>query len=299
MISLILTRAIKQIRFRIPNFWTALWRSQAVIDGKLTWHPNARIVRRSMCSSSPPSEKQRRCSAGLALLMCGLTSGCLFFHGQRYHDFVTRVPLPQEDVLILGFMGGRESWNNANRGVRKLALKLRSMEIPGVHVETVENKKRDLAIQLIRNAFDRDQNGLLEWRERQAIRLILYGQSFGGAAVIKLAGQLDKMSIPVMLTVQIDSVGIGDEVVPSNVRRAANLFQSNGLFVRGESRIRPADPGKTEILGNLEFDYSDKEIDLSSVSWLKRIFRTAHTKMDFDPEVWGKVEELILNELHL
>ena len=29
------------------------------------------------------------------------------------------------------------------------------MEIPGVHVETVENKKRDLAIQLIRNAFDR------------------------------------------------------------------------------------------------------------------------------------------------
>ena len=102
-----------------------------------------------------------------------------------------------------------------------------------------------------------------------------------------------------MMTVQIDSVGIGDEVVPSNVRRAANLFQSNGLFVRGESRIRPADPGRTEILGNLEFDYADKEIDLSSVSWLKRIFRTAHTKMDFDPEVWEKVEELILNELDL
>jgi hypothetical protein len=39
-------------------------------------------------------------------------------------------------VLIIGFMGGREAWDNHQRGVRKLALKLRSMNLPGVHVET-------------------------------------------------------------------------------------------------------------------------------------------------------------------
>ena len=125
--------------------------------------------------------------------------------------------------------------------------------------------------------------------------MILYGQSFGGAAVVKLAKQLKKMDVPVLLTVQVDSVGWGDAVIPSNVRRAANLFQPNGLIIRGEPKIRAQDPQKTAILGNFRFDYRNKKIDLSEVSWFKKIFRTAHTKMDHDPEVWAKVEELILS----
>lgn len=231
------------------------------------------------------------------LLALTLNADCLFFHGQRYHHFSTRTPLPQGHFLVLGFMGGREPWDNEKRGVRKLALRLRSLDLSQVSVETVENKKRELALELIRCAFDRDQNGTLDAQEKDEARLILYGQSFGGAAVVKLARQLESMKFPVLLTVQVDSVGIGDEVIPSNVGRAANLFQSNGLFIRGEARIRPEDPEKTEILGNFEFDYGQKAIDLSEVSWFKRLFRTAHTKMDLDPEVWEKVEELILREI--
>lgn len=34
---------------------------------------------------------------------------------------------------------------------------------------------------------------------------------------------------------------------------------------------------------------------LSQVSWLKKAFRSAHTKMDFDPEVWSRVEGMIVN----
>lgn len=229
------------------------------------------------------------------VMLLGIQMGCLFFHGQRYYHFITKTPLPQKNFLILGFMGGREPWDNEKRGVRKLALKLRSMNLPGVHVETVENKKRQLAIELIRNAFDRNQDDKLDEEERSAARLILYGQSFGGAAVIKLARQLQKRDVPVVLTIQIDSVGIGDEVVPSNVSLAANLFQRNGLIIRGESQIRSEDPQKTQIIGNFEFDYRNKDIDLSQVSWFKKIFRTAHTKMDFDPDVWLKVEEIILS----
>jgi hypothetical protein len=94
--------------------------------------------------------------------------------------------------------------------------------------------------------------------------------------------------------VQVDSVGRGDKVIPSNVRRAANLFQRDGLIIKGEREIRAEDPARTTIVGNFKFDYGGKEVDLSEVSWLKRLFQAAHTKMDHDPEVWALVERLIL-----
>lgn len=231
------------------------------------------------------------CALGLLLSLDGVV------RAQRYSDFNTRTPLNESDVLIIGFMGGRESWNNRKRGVRKLALKLRAMNLPGVHVETVENKKRKLAVELIRNAFDRDRDGHLDERERTSVRLIVYGQSFGAAAVVKLARQLKKIEVPILLTVQVDSVGRGDKVIPSNVGRAANLFQRDGFIIKGERDIQPEDPAKTTIVGNYKFDYEGKKIDLSEVSWLKRLFQAAHTKMDHDPEVWALVEKLILEAI--
>jgi hypothetical protein len=231
-----------------------------------------------------------------ALCLVLLTSN-IIVHGQQYHDFITKTPLKEGHLLIIGFMGGRESWDNPKRGVRKLALKLRAMHLPAVHVETVENRKRRLAIELIRNAFDRNMDGRLDEQERASVRLILYGQSFGGAAVVKLARQLQQMEVPILLTVQVDSVGRGDKMIPPNVARAANLFQRNGLIIKGEREIQPQDPSKTTIIGNFEFDYKQKKIDLSEVSWLKRLFRAAHTKMDHDPEVWALVEKIILDAI--
>jgi hypothetical protein len=234
-----------------------------------------------------------------AVLCLVLSSGGIV-HGQRYQDFTTPTPLKDGDFLIVGFMGGRESWDNRKRGVRKLALKLRAANLPGVHVETVENKKRRRALELIRNAFDRDRDGRLDGRERTSARVIVYGQSFGGAAVVKLARQLKEMRVPVLLTVQVDSVGRGDKVIPSNVGRAANLFQRDGLIIKGERAIRPEDPRKTTIVGNFKFDYDGKKkIDLSEVSWLKRLFQAAHTKMDHDLEVWALVERIILDVISM
>ena len=227
----------------------------------------------------------------LLLVSC---NACLW-RGQRYHHFTTPTPLQKNEILILGFMGGREPWDNNQRSVRQLALRLRSMNIPDIQVETVENKKRSLAIELIRNAFDSNRDGRLDERERASIRLILYGQSFGGAAVVKLARQLQRMGVPVFLTVQVDSVGRNDGTIPSNVVCAANLFQSNGWFIRGEPEIRAEDPTKTTIIGNFKFDYTHKKIDISRVSWAKKAFRVAHTRMEYDPDVWKKVEELIMD----
>ena len=240
---------------------------------------------------------KQRIGSLLFIFLIFSQSSCVFFHGQRYYHFTTRTPLQNKAILIIGFLGGREPWDNDKRPVRKLALKLRSLNLPEVYVETVENKKRDLALQLIENAFDRNRDGQFDEQERASARLILYGQSFGGAAVVKLAQQLKQLGIPILLTVQVDSVGRGDQLIPANVKRAANLYQRNGLIIKGEKEIRAEAPDQTLILANTQFDYHNKNIDISEVSWTKKIFRVAHTKMEYDPEVWTKVEELILNEI--
>ena len=236
----------------------------------------------------------------LALLATGLlwsVSSCAFRRGQRYSDFITETPLRPNEYLVVGFLGGREPWDNEKRSVRQLALKLRSMRLDGVHVETAENQKRALVLQLIRNALDRNGDGQLDAAERRSARIILYGQSFGGAAVVKLARELERLEVPVLLTVQVDSVGRCDGLIPPNVACAVNFYQDEGFFIRGEKPIRAEDPARTVILGNFDYDYKDKPIDLSQVSWLKKIFRTAHTKMDFDPEVWARVEGIILHAI--
>jgi hypothetical protein len=227
----------------------------------------------------------------LVAVLCG--AGCLR-RAMRYSDFITSTPIAPTDTLIIGFLGGRQPYDNDKEGTRRLALKLRGMELPGVHVETAENSRRELALELVERAFDRNRDGELDEAERQAARIIIYGQSFGGAAVVKLARELHERDIPVLLTVQMDSVGRGDELIPPNVRQAANLHQQDGLVIRGEKEIRAQDPERTEILGNFQFSYKDKKVDMSGVAWHKRAFRNAHAKMDKDPEVWAKVEELIL-----
>ena len=227
------------------------------------------------------------------LLLALLPSSCLFVRGQRYQHFTTPTPIAVDGFLVVGFLGGRDSWDNTEVGVGRLALRLRDSGIGRLHVETVENKKRDLAVELVRNSFDRNTDGHIDSLERASIGLIVYGQSFGGAAVVKFARQMEELDVPILLTVQVDSVGIGDGVIPPNVRSAANLFQRDGWIIRGELEIRAKDPTRTRILGNFRFSYKTRQVDLTGMSWFKKIGRVAHTKMDRDPEVWDQVEQLI------
>jgi hypothetical protein len=233
------------------------------------------------------------------LIVVAFQTGCASIRGQQYHHFSTPTPLEDNQTLILGFLGGRENWDDASRGVRQLAKKIDAMNVSEVHIETLENRKPDLALELIFNSFDRNQDGFLDERERITVRLIMYGHSLGGAAVVKLSHELKDMGIPILLTVQIDSVGFlyDDHVIPSNVKRAANLYQLDGWLLVGEDEIVPQDPDKTKIIANLKFDYKDKEVDMSGVPWERRLLSVPHSKMDADPEVWSTVEQLILSEI--
>jgi hypothetical protein len=178
-------------------------------------------------------------------------------------------------------------------------MKVESMNLPDVHIETLENRKRGLAMKLIHNSFDTNRDGYLDERERSSARLIMFGHSLGGAAVVKLSHSLRDVGIPVLLTVQVDSVGFtyDDHVIPSNVKRAANLYQLDGWLLVGEDEIVPEDAEKTKIIANLRFDYKDKEVDMSAVPWERRLLSVPHSKMDADPEVWSMVEQLILSEI--
>jgi hypothetical protein len=258
----------------------------------------------SACLSPPRKEHGMRpktvfliISSMLLLSAVLLAGGCAITRPQGYRSFVTQTPAPANFYLVIGFMGGVEAWDADKHTVRKLALKLRSLNLPNVYVETVENRQEKLALQLIQNALDRNRDGKLDEEERASARVILYGHSLGGGSVVKLASELKEIGVPVLLTIQVDSVGRKDRVIPSNVARAINFYQHNGPFIRGRSEIIAEDAQKTTILGNYKYDYKNKKVDDSELFWLARILEGAHAKLEFDPDVWAKVGQLIVHEI--
>lgn len=200
--------------------------------------------------------------ASIALV---LASGC--GGGIQIVDVEIPRPVPESSCLVIGFLGGRDAWDDSSKGVRRLAVKLRSEDLLA---ETFENRRRSVALEVVRDALDRNGDGAIDAQEAggtvqngqngqngQNVRLVVYGQSFGGAAVVKFAHELNELGVPIELTVQIDSVGRDDALIPPNVRSAANLYQTDGWFLDGEHPIRAEDPEATRILGNWRFDYSE------------------------------------------
>lgn len=76
--------------------------------------------------------------------------------------------------------------------------------------------------------------------------LVLVGHSFGGQAVVNVARNLQSHGIIVDLTVQIDSVGSDDDLLPENVRTGYNYYQQGDL-INGETNVNAADPERTTI----------------------------------------------------
>lgn len=80
--------------------------------------------------------------------------------------------------------------------------------------------------------------------------LVLIGHSFGADSAVELATDfLLPSGIEVDLTVQFDSVGIGDDVLPVNVLHGVNYYQnSTGLFEpEGETNVTAANPNLTTV----------------------------------------------------
>ncbi len=223
--------------------------------------------------------------AVLLALGCGSTS---------LSDLPAPRPLPARSCLVIGFLGGNDRRDDDTKGVRRLALRLRSER--GVFAETFANRQLGLALRFLEEALDADRDGAVEPAETERVRLVVYGQSLGGWATVVFTWLLHARAIPIHLSIQIDSVGAADDAIPPNVRYAANLYQDEGAVIAGQHPIRPVDPVRTRIVGEWEFDYDrppGSRIEVDDLPWHKTFLRVDHARMDRDPRVWRTVERLV------
>ncbi len=203
-------------------------------------------------------------------------------------------------AIVFGFVGGFVRHNDIVHSVVQLAARLHQEFPSNTIVEVFENRNGENAYRRIRTLLDTNRDGTLSVEEKRAARIIFYGHSWGASECIFLAHRLGTEGIPVLLTVQVDSVaklGQNDEVIPANVAQAVNFYQADGLL-HGDPTIRAADPARTRILGNFRFSYAAKPYNCIAYPWYARIFMKAHTQIECDPKVWGQVESLIRSALH-
>src|SRR5579863_2973401 len=211
---------------------------------------------------------------------------------------VTSQPATAPAYILIGFAGGFVRHDNLHHGPVQLADRMRRDFPTGASIQVFENRRRKTAYATILRLLDRNHDGVLSDQEKSQARIILFGHSWGASAVVMLARELNRAGIPVLLTVQVDSVHKPwqqDELIPANVAAAANFYQPHGL-VHGRPMIAAADPAKTEILGNYRFDYRKDPVKCDSATWFDRL-TPSHAQSQCDPRLWRQVENLVRQRL--
>jgi pimeloyl-ACP methyl ester carboxylesterase len=201
--------------------------------------------------------------------------------------------------IVIGFVGGFVRHDNPHHGSVRLAEQIRRTVPKDTYVRVFENRRRKRAYDAIVRLLDANHDGVLSSEEKARARIILFGHSWGASAAVLLARDLRREGVPVLLTVQVDSVAKvwqDDSVIPDNVAKAVNFYQPHGI-VHGRARITAADPAKTEILGNYRMDYQKDPIECPEASWMDRVFTPGHMQSDCDPHVWSQIENLVRQRL--
>ncbi len=207
---------------------------------------------------------------------------------------VSRTPA-NPSCIVVGFVGGFVRHNDPHHGPVQLAERIQRSVPKDTYVQVFENRHRKTAYATIVRLLDTNHNGVLSDDEKAQARIILFGHSWGASAVVMLSRELDRAHIPVLLTVQVDSVAKPwqkDGVVPDNVAAAVNFYQPHGL-IHGRSEITAANPAKTDILGNYRFDYRKQPVKCEETTWFGRTFTPSHMQSECDIHLWTRVEDLM------
>jgi|SRR5580704_1951267 hypothetical protein len=203
-------------------------------------------------------------------------------------------------AIVIGFVGGFVNPDDPVHSGVELAARLRKEYPVGLYVQVFDNRHTENAYKKILELLSVGHTAELTDEQKKNARIILYGHSWGASAAIQLARRLGLNHIPVLLTVQVDSVAKfheDDAVIPSNVAQAANFYQPDG-HPHGRAEIRAADPSRTHIIGNFRFDYKTQPVNCDSkYPWWDRYLSKPHTEIECDPQVWGRVESLIRADL--
>jgi hypothetical protein len=241
-----------------------------------------------------------RCTPALPRVLCVFLSVAVAYaEANSPTPIITTQTSTDPPAMVIGFVGGFVKHDNAVHSTVQVIRHLRKQYAAGTYVEAFENRHRDKAYQEIRRRLDRNKDGSISTEEKQNARIIIFGHSWGASETVTLARKLEQDGIPVLLTIQVDSVskiGQNDSVIPANVGQAVNFYQPDGI-VHGERAIRAADPARTEIVGNFRFDYKANPISCEGYPWFDRVLVKAHTEIECDPKVWNQVESLIYSKL--
>jgi hypothetical protein len=212
---------------------------------------------------------------------------------------VSAEALPSPGMIVIGFVGGFVRHNDSVHQEVQVAARLRKEYPAEMQAKIFENHQGRQAYQAVLQFLDADESGAVSDDEKRAARIVLYGHSWGGSEAVTLARTLEKDGIPVLLTIQVDSVskfGENDGLIPANVAQAVNFFQRDG-FLRGRPRIFAADHLRTQILGNYQLDYRTKPVKCDNFPWYAQLFMKPHIEIESDPRVWSQVESLIRSKL--
>ena len=203
-------------------------------------------------------------------------------------------------LIVIGFMGGRVKGGNLVHKEALLAKELQEGYPQRVHAEVFANHDSQSALNFVLRLLDEKRDGRLSAYEKSAARIVIYGHSWGASETVAFARRLNTLAIPVLLTIQVDSVRKpkeNDEDIPPNVAKAINFYQKDGLL-HGRSLIEAMDPKRTTILGNYESSYKSSPISCARYPWFARTFMKPHIEIENDPSVWGKIAALIRAEVY-
>jgi len=203
------------------------------------------------------------------------------------------------NAIVIGFVGGFVRHDDLRHPEVQFAALLRERYLSVVHAEVFSNHDGKKALRRVLQLLDANRDGVLTADEKKQASIIIYGHSWGGSQAVTLARQLGQQGVPVLLTIQVDSVhkpGHDDAVIPPNVRNAINFYQTKGL-IHGRSSIRAADRSRTNIVGNFQMTYQDRRINCDNYPWIARHLNKPHHEIENDPLVWKQIASMIDSEL--
>jgi hypothetical protein len=210
-----------------------------------------------------------------------------------------RIDSSTPKTIIIGFVGGFVKRDDPRHPEVQFAAYLRDRYASGIHVEVFSNHAGREALRQVEQLLDTDHDGDLSAAEKKQARIIIYGHSWGASETVSFARELGRQGIPVLLTMQLDSIakpGQRDSTIPPNVANAVNFYQPGGIL-HGRSQILAADPTRTEIIGNFEMKYRNHPINCDNYPWIARTFNKPHHEIENDPRVWDQLASLIDSEL--
>jgi hypothetical protein len=202
-------------------------------------------------------------------------------------------------TIIIGFVGGFVKKDDPRHPEVHFAEYLRDRYPSSVYAEVFSNHEGQKALRQVLRLLDTDHDGDLSSSEKQQARIIIYGHSWGASETVSLARKLGENGIPVLLTIQMDTIakpGQNGSTISPNVANAVNFYQSRGPL-HGRSEILAADPVRTKIIGNFQMTYQGYHVNCDNYSWYARFFNKPHHQIENDPRVWDQAGSLIDSQL--